>query len=139
MPSMEISMPKVTDLVRARLAFDLTAVFCTTGGFEPEIFGMRFNEYGPGFAAQGGKLWDGTGHPYLHILLYTPRLKKSVKRTLIERLSAAFAAAVENPEWVPVIHLCEHPYDDIGVGGKLLSDAYEECRKRKFYYDLPED
>lgn len=41
--------------------------------------------------------------------------------------------------WKPTIHICEYPYDNVGIEGKILSDAFEECAKRSFYYELPKD
>ena len=140
MPCLEIAMPKVDTETRVRLADRLTEVFATTSGFPAEIFGIYFNEYEPSTASSGGALWDGgNARPYLHFLLYSPRLKRSVKQKLVATLSATFTDCVGHAHWLPVIHLCEHPYDNIGVEGELLSDSYEECAKSRFYYELSDE
>lgn len=140
MPCLEIAMPKVDAETKSRLAGKLTEVFATVSGFPAEIFGIRFNEYEPGAASSGGELWNGgDARPYLHFLLYSPRLKRAVKQKLVATLSATFAECVGHAHWKPVIHLCEHPYDNVGVEGKLLSDSYEECAKSRFYFELPDD
>lgn len=140
MPCLEIAMPKVDAETRARLADKLTEAFASASGFPAEIFGIRFNEYEQGAASSGGALWDGgDSRPYLHFLLYSPRLKRSIKQKLVATLSATFADCVGHAHWLPVIHLCEHPYDNVGVDGKLLSDSYDECAKSRYYYDLSED
>lgn len=77
--------------------------------------------------------------PYLHMILYSPRLRRSVKQKLVHTLTAAFMDVIGNPEWKPVIHITEHPYDNVGVDGQLLSDTYEECANAEFYYDLLDD
>ena len=140
MPCLEITMPTVDAETRARLAARLTDAFDETTSFGRDIFGISFNHYEPGAAAVGGKLWNGEpDQPYLHLLLYSPRLGRSVKQKLVASLTAAFTEAVERPDWRPVIHLCEHPYDNVGVAGKLLCDSYEQCANSPFYYDLPKD
>ena len=89
MPSLEIKMPCVDADTKTHLASRLTEVFAEALGFPSEIFGIHFNEYKPGTVASGGKMWDGgVGRPYLHLLLYSPRLRRSVKRKLVESLTA---------------------------------------------------
>ncbi len=140
MPCIELSLPKVDQQVKTSLAVELTEAFCSATGHPAEIFGIRFFEYEPGAAAMGGKLCeDSRTKPYLHMVVYSPRLKRSVKQKLGAALTSALARASKQSDWVPVIHLCEHPFDNVIVNGKLLSDAYEECAKRSFYYELPKD
>lgn len=140
MPCLEISLPKISSNTKATLAAKLTKVFCETTGHDAEIFGIRFFEYEPESASLAGKLCtDQNISPYLHMLLYCPRLKRSVKQKLATKLTEAFVAATDKPDWTPVIHICEHPYDNVVVQGQLLSDKFEECGKRPFYYELPRE
>lgn len=140
MPCIEVSLPKVSREIKAALSAELTAAFCSSTGHPSEILGLRFFEYENQSAAIGGKLCDESGAKvYLHLLVYSPRLKRSIKQKLGSALSEAFAEATLHPEWIPTIHISEHPYDNIIVGGKLLTDTYEECAKRDFYYSLPKD
>ena len=140
MPCLEISMPKVDTKTKTELAAKLTEVFASVSGFPAEIFGICFKEYEMSTVALGGTLCtDNSSVPYLHFLLYSPRLKRSAKQKLVATLSGIFAECVGHSDWIPVIHLCEHPYDNVGVAGKLLSDSYEECAKSNFYYELPND
>lgn len=139
MPSLEISMPKTDPATRAKLAEALTKVFADSTRFGAEIFGIRFNEYEPNQTASGGILCDGhSGKPYLHFLLYIPRIDRTTKQKLVEGFSQAFTTVIGHDDWLPVIHIDEHPYDNVGVEGELLSDAYDECKNQKFYYDLGE-
>lgn len=140
MPCIELSLPKVDQTTKTALAAELTEAFCSTTGHSAEIFGIRFLEYDNNTAAMGGRLCDDSqASPYLHMVVYCPRLKRSTKQKMGTALTDAFGRACKRPEWKPFIHICEHPYDNVVVGGKLLSDAYEECAKRGFYYDLPRD
>ena len=140
MPCLEISLPKVSIQTKERLAAALTEAFCSATSHPSEIFGIRYLEYEMGQAAVGGKLVsDEITTPYIHFLLYCPRLRRNQKQKLASSLSQAFVSVVENKSWMPTIHICEHPYDNVVVGGQLLSDAYEECAKRKFYFELPQD
>ena len=140
MPCLEISMPKTDIRTKKRLAEKLTTSFATVSNFDAEIFGIRFLEYENNSASSGGKLCDGSENsPYLHFVLYCPKITRTTKKKLAESLTSAFIEAVENISWKPVIHICEHPYDNVVVDGQLLSDAFEECAERKFYYDLPKD
>ncbi len=140
MPCLEISVPNMDDRTRRALASELTDVFVDTTGFDREIFGIRFQEYGWNEAASGGSLIDAsTVRPYLHFLLYCPRISRANKQKLVREFTAAYTHCVGRPDWQPVIHICEHPYDNVGVGGELLSDAYPELADSKFYYEISDD
>jgi phenylpyruvate tautomerase PptA (4-oxalocrotonate tautomerase family) len=139
MPSIEITLPKTDDCRREQLALRLTDAVIETTGFERESLGIIFHEYQLSEASMGGKLWKGDGLPFLHLVLYCPRLRRAVKQKLVENLSQTFAACVQHEDWLPTIHISEHAYDNIGWKGALLSDTYEELAKRKFYYELPKD
>jgi phenylpyruvate tautomerase PptA (4-oxalocrotonate tautomerase family) len=136
MPCLEITMPAADMSVKQELASALTGAFCSATGHAAEIFGIRFFEYGKGQTAIGGEL-DGE-NPYIHFLLYCPRLSRASKQSLASSLTEVYCKITGNQAWKPVIHICEHPYDNVVVEGRLLSDAYEECANRPFYYDLRE-
>lgn len=140
MPCLEITMPQTTNAVKQRLAEQLSQALAQALGMDQSILGLRFVEYGPNEAAIGGQLWEGSGDaPYLHLLLYCPRLRRTVKQSVVSALTDAFVKSTGQATWQPIIHLCEHPYDNVGVEGRLLSDTYEECANRVFYYPLPND
>jgi 4-oxalocrotonate tautomerase len=140
MPCLEISMPKTEARIKEKLSKELTRVFEMDSGFDGKIFGIRFNEYSDNEAASGGKicLHDET-RPYIHFLLYIPRIKREVKQKLVESFTRVFTECLGKPMWKPVIHINEHPYDNVGVEGKLLSDLYGELAERKFYYDTHDE
>ena len=139
MPCLEISMPKVDTETKEKLSDGLTKAFAETTKFGAEIFGIRYHEYDAGQSASGGTVWDGrSGRPYLHMLLYIPRINRATKQMLVEKFSSSFVEVIGKENWLPVIHICEHPYDNVGVDGKLLSDQYDACAKSKFYYDVEE-
>lgn len=140
MPCLELTIPKVDDDTRAKLSVALTDAFAKSTGIDRSIFGIVYFEYDPKDAATGGSLWDGgASRPYLHFLLYCPRISRASKQKLVASMTHAFVATVGMAHWKPVIHICEHSYDNVGVDGELLSDKYEELAQRKFYYDLPEE
>ena len=140
MPCIEVSLPKANRETKAALAAELTEAFCTTTGHSAEILGIRFFEFEPDNAATGGRLCDSHEvAPYLHLVVYCPRLKRSTKQKMGAALTDAFIRAAKQSDWIPVIHICEHPYDNVVVKGKLLADAFDECAKRSFYYELPRD
>jgi len=140
MPCLEVTIPRMDISTKEELSTKLTEAFTAGTGFHGDIFGIHYIEYDTGNAASGGKLCDHKSErPYLHMTLYTPRLRRSVKQNVIEALTTAFADATGKPGWKPVIHITEHPYDNVGVDGKLLSDTYGECANREFYYDLSDD
>jgi 4-oxalocrotonate tautomerase len=139
MPCLEIYLPKIKSQVKADLAEKLTTIFAECTNHPAEIFAIFFHEYEKESVAMGGKLFSGQGTPFLHFLLYCPRLRRQVKTQLVKEWTDAFIECTAQKDWQPVIHLCEHPFDNVGVGGQILSDAFEECAKRKFYYELPND
>jgi phenylpyruvate tautomerase PptA (4-oxalocrotonate tautomerase family) len=139
MPCLEISLPKTDIETKERLIAKLTDIGVEAAGFGRDVFRIRFCEYDVGEAGMAGKLWDGKNNPYLHFLLYCPRLKRSVKQRLIVEMSETFVNVLGRPDWIPVFHICEHPYDNIGASGKPLTEKYPELADRKFYFDLPKD
>lgn len=66
-----------------------------------------------------------------HIVVYSPRLSRSQKAALVAGLTDAFTGATGISAEHLVIHLEEHSYDNVGVGGRLLTDAYPELAKRE--------
>ena len=140
MPCLEISMPEMDVQTKEQIASALTEAFATSTPFGADIFGIRFFEYKPKTTAVGGRLQgEDSESPYLHFFFFFPRLKRTNKQKLAAALTEAFARVTGRPGWLPTVHICEHPYDNVVVGGKLLSDAYLECARRDFYYELPRD
>jgi phenylpyruvate tautomerase PptA (4-oxalocrotonate tautomerase family) len=139
MPCLEISLPKTDLATKRELCSRLTDLVEDVAGFERQIFRIRFSEYEPGEAGSGGVIWDGeNGVPYLHAVLYCPRLKRSTKQRLVENLMQIFPEILRHPDWFPVVHICEHPYDNIGGSGTWLPTR-PGLAERQFYYELPKD
>jgi phenylpyruvate tautomerase PptA (4-oxalocrotonate tautomerase family) len=140
MPCLMISMPRSNAEIKKQLTSDLTDAFTASTRFPKDTLGIRFLEYDPGEAANEGRLWDGsTGKPYLHMVLYSPRLQSAEKKTLIKALSKAFVDAIGDPKWIPVIFLNELSHENIGVDGQKVSPRGETYDGRKIYGDLKED
>ncbi len=139
MPTLHIISPILNSEKKRILARRLTEEFARIAKFDPDIFEIYFDGYEPGETSVGGRIWDGSGDPLLHFLLYSPRLKKSVKKEIVASFTRIFIEATGHSDWQPVIHLNEHSYDNIGVEGELLSLKYPELSKRSFYYPFPDD
>ncbi|MCP4705897.1 MAG: hypothetical protein GY865_14960 [candidate division Zixibacteria bacterium] len=140
MPCLEITMPNADIQIKEKLTKELTKAFDEATHFGAEIFGIYFNEYEFGNAASGGVICENNiKRPYLHMLMYCPRVSRITKQKLVESFSSVFTSVFGKEDWQPVIHICEHPYDNVGVNGKLLSDSFEACANSKFYYELPKD
>lgn len=137
MPCLEISMPETSIETKEKLAKSLTDTFGDASGYPSEIFGIHFNEYKQGYAASGGKICDPeVERPYIHFLLYIPRINRDQKKKLVAGFSKAFTATLGKPGWIPVVHISEHPYENVGVEGDLLADKFEELGKKEYYYSL---
>lgn len=137
MPSLEVLLPKTDLKTRGALAFQLTKAFmeATGGKFGKNEFSVFFMEYGMGFASMGGKLWDDEDdYAPVHMALLTTKLTRAQKKNSVELFTKAMKDA-GNKDWYIVVHISEHPYDNIGVNGKVLSDLIPELSKRKFYYE----
>ncbi|MCO4783852.1 MAG: tautomerase family protein [Candidatus Cloacimonetes bacterium] len=136
---MEISLPTIELDKKQKLAQYLTNSFESATGISSEIFAIKFNEYKDNECFVGGKVVHNSqvkSRPYIHCLLYSPRLNKNVKSKLAKEFTDSFIKVFANIDWWPIIHICEHPYDNVAIEGQLLSDTYEHCKGAKFYYDL---
>lgn len=138
MPCLEVTLPRTTSEIKRALIVNLTDA-AVAAGLEREIFRVSIREYDPGSAGKAGIPWEGEGVPVLHLVLYCPRQPRSRKKAIIEHLSRAFIATVGQPDWWPVIHILEYPYDNLGIHSRISWEAHPELKDRKFYYDLPED
>ena len=66
-----------------------------------------------------------------HIIVYSPRLSRNVKIACAEALTRAFSETTGLEADLLTIHFEEHSYDNIAVGGRLLTDAYPELATRE--------
>ena len=70
-----------------------------------------------------------------HIVVYCPTLGRERKAACVAALTRAFTESTGLDSELLVIHVEEHSYDNIAVGGRLLSDSHPELaeheRKRK--------
>ncbi len=66
-----------------------------------------------------------------HMIVYCPRLTRDKKVATVAALTDAFVRSTGIAAEHLVIHIEEHSYDNIGVGGKLLTDAYPELAERE--------
>ncbi|KZK99425.1 tautomerase family protein (plasmid) [Microbulbifer sp. MKSA007] len=66
-----------------------------------------------------------------HIVVYSPRLPREKKVACVAALTKAFEESTGLDANLLTIHIEEHSYDNIGVGGKLLTDAYPEIAERE--------
>ena len=140
MPCLEINLPRTDSITKEKLTARLTEALESNTRFEADIFGIRFHEYDVHQAGYTGKLYDGNKvRPYLHCFLAIPRIDRETKQKIVASFTGVFTDVFKDDSMKPVIHIHEYPYDNVGVDGQLLSDAFEECRKRKFYYELQDE
>jgi 4-oxalocrotonate tautomerase len=66
-----------------------------------------------------------------HIVVYCPRLGREKKAACVAALTEAFEKSTGFEAELLTIHIEEHSYDNVGVGGKLLTDAYPELAERE--------
>jgi 4-oxalocrotonate tautomerase len=66
-----------------------------------------------------------------HIIVYCPRLEKDKKAACVAALTEAFERTTGHGAELLTIHIEEHSYDNVGVAGKLHSDAYPELAERE--------
>ena len=62
--------------------------------------------------------------------MYTPRLTPEQKSATVAAVTEAFATATGIAAEHLTIHIEEHPYGNVGVGGKLLTELYPELSER---------
>jgi hypothetical protein len=130
MPWMEVTIPKTDQGARERLHLRLSQEFIDATGFEDETLFVRFSDF------DQGDLWESgnpSGNKAGHVVLYCPRLRFDVKRSLAVGLTSAF----EGFGFKPLIHIVEFPYENIAMDGRLLTDSDDELASRPFYYVIP--
>jgi 4-oxalocrotonate tautomerase family enzyme len=66
-----------------------------------------------------------------HIVVYCPRLTREKKVACVAALTEAFERTTGHSAEHLVIHIEEHSYDNVAVGGRLLTDAYPELAERE--------
>jgi len=66
-----------------------------------------------------------------HIVVYCPRLTREKKVACVAALTDAFEKTTGISAEHLVIHIEEHSYDNVSVGGRLLTDAYPELAERE--------
>ena len=72
-----------------------------------------------------------------HIVIYSPRLSRDVKVRCAEAVTKAFSEATGHDAELLTIHFEEHSYDNVAVGGKLLTDAFPELAERERRFQGP--
>jgi hypothetical protein len=91
---------------------------------------IHFSVYGPNDLAESGTF---SGARVAHLVIYCPRLRFDVKRSLASGLTNALSEYGIKA----LIHIFEFPYENIAVDGTLLTDADDELASRPFYYVIP--
>lgn len=132
MPWMEVTMPADVAGVKEQFVARLNQEFIDATGFEDEVLYVRFSEFDPGSAGAGGTI--SKDQTFAHVVLYTPRMRFDVKRSVVAGITNAFDQLLKIK---PLIHIMEFPYDNIGVDGQLLTDTDEELASRPYYFVLP--
>lgn len=66
-----------------------------------------------------------------HIIVYCPRLTREKKAACVAALTESFEKSTGLSAEHLVIHIEEHSYDNVGVGGRLLTDAFPELAERE--------
>jgi len=127
---MEVTMPKTDQAAKEQLLSRLNQEFIDATGFEDETLYVRFSEFEQDDLWESGKL---SGVKVAHIILYCPRLRFDVKRSLVGGVNSAFNDIATKS----FIHIAEFPYENIAMDGCLLTDADEELASRPFYYVIP--
>ena len=69
-----------------------------------------------------------------HIVVYSPRLTREKKVACAKELTAAFERTTEISAEHLVIHFEEHSYDNVAVGGQLLSDLEPALMEKEKSY-----
>lgn len=135
MPFLEIRMPTMARSKTESLAARINQEFIDATGFEDEILRIQFMTYDPDTLATSGQL--AGANSFVHMILYSPRLRFDVKRSIVSGLTQAFREASGDQNFHVMIHIHEFPYDNIGLDGQLLTDTDDELASRPFYYVLP--
>jgi phenylpyruvate tautomerase PptA (4-oxalocrotonate tautomerase family) len=135
MPFLEIRMLEMDRTKIELLAKRMNQDFIDATGFEDEILRIQFVPYDRNTLAIRGEF--GSEPEFVHMILFSPRLRFDVKRGLVSALTQAFREVSGKADSNVMIHLHEFPYDNIGVDGQLLTDMDDELASRPYYYVLP--
>ena len=66
-----------------------------------------------------------------HIVVQCPMLTREQRAAAVSGITEAFSRATGIEASHVVVHVQEHSYDSIGVGGRLLSDLYPELQEKE--------
>lgn len=66
-----------------------------------------------------------------HIIIYSPRLERDKKVACAAAVTEAFERTTGLGGDLLTIHFEEHSYNNIAVGGRLLTDAHPELDERE--------
>lgn len=66
-----------------------------------------------------------------HIVVQCPVLTRAQRAAAVAGITEAFSRATGIEPAHVVVHVQEHSYDEIGVGGRLLSDIHPELREKE--------
>lgn len=69
-----------------------------------------------------------------HIIIYCPRLERDKKAACAAAVTEAFERTTGLGGELLTIHFEEHSYNNIAVGGRLLTEAYPELYERERAY-----
>jgi hypothetical protein len=127
---MEVVIPAEAQIPRELLLSKIQREFVDATGFQDEKLYVRFSEYGQTDLGESGSFSSAN---MAHVVVYCPRLRFDVKRSLASGITSAFAGH----DCKPLIHIFEFPYENIAVDGTLLTDADDELASRPFYYVIP--
>lgn len=65
------------------------------------------------------------------IIILCPRLDRERKVAVVKEVTEGFSRASGIEPGHVTVHIQEHSYDNIGVGGRVLTDLYPELAERE--------
>ena len=132
MPNLEITLPKqLSPQDKQDLGQALDTCFQSYAGLDIGLE-ILFKEY----AAED--TYSASDNGSIHCHLFCPRLPRQRKQDLVKHMTETISDSISASDYM-IFHISEHPYDNVGVNGQLLSNMIPDCAERKFYYDLSDE
>ncbi|MCL4513017.1 MAG: tautomerase family protein [Candidatus Eremiobacteraeota bacterium] len=128
----EFYCPTLNQEQKRKVAEGIVEVLSTTLNHPKDKIGVEFKLYRPENLYFGGKFFtERNGEEGYHLNVFCPTTSKEMKKELVQKLTAKIEKTLNLPEYAVRelgITIHELPYENLGMGGRMLSEMMAGTR-----------